>query len=286
MYHGLALFTGVLITVMIAVNGGLTARYGVYTAAVIMHVLGLVLISAVSVVKGDRLFLKGRPWLLYMGGAVGVFTAVANNFAFGLISVSAILALGLLGQSVAGIVVDHYGLLGMAQHPFARRKLVGLAVILAGICVMITSFQWSAVLLSFGAGISIVVSRTLNARLSAISNVRVGTFFNYLVGLTGAVLVFAILGGNESTPALTMSPSWYIYLGGVIGVGVILLGNITVVKVSAFYLTLLIFVGQVFSGVLVDALIFQETSVRNMLGGGLVTVGLTVDLLLEKYKYF
>jgi len=96
------------------------------------------------------------------------------------------------------------------------------------------------------------------------------------------------LGRGEAPFWLTgiapFSPNWYIYMGGVIGIVVIVLSNITVIKVSAFYLTLLVFVGQIATGVVVDAVIAQEISYRNLIGGVLVAVGLCVNLLLDKYK--
>jgi uncharacterized membrane protein YdcZ (DUF606 family) len=69
-----------------------------------------------------------------------------------------------------------------------------------------------------------------------------------------------------------------------LGVCVVFLSNITVAKISAFYLTLLIFVAQVFSGVLIDILISHEFSSRNLIGGVLVAIGLCVNLLLDNKK--
>jgi len=267
---------------MIAVNGGLTTHYGVYTATIIIHLVGLAVIIVVVLYKRERFFPARYAWFLYMGGAIGVFTTVANNLSFGRISVSAILALGLLGQSVTGFVIDQYGLLGMKKYPFAKQQLIGLSLILAGIGAMINSFEIVAVTVSFLAGFTIVMSRTLNARLSAVTSVRVSTFYNYLVGLMVSALFLLILGRGEIAFAeLTFSPSWYVYLGGVLGVAVVLLSNIVVVKVSAFYLTLLIFVGQVFSGVLIDVFLAQEVVLRNVIGGVLVAAGLSINLILD-----
>jgi len=283
MFYALSLLMGILISVMVAFNGGLTTQYGVYSATVIIHIVGLILIVAVVLVKKERFFPGKYAWFLYMGGAIGVLTTVFNNFSFGRISVSAILALGLFGQSVTGLIIDQYGLFGMHKHPFTKEKLIGLSLILAGIASMINNFEIIAVAVSFIAGVNIVMSRTLNAKLADLTSVRVSTFYNYFIGLMVSMLVFLILGRNEIVFAeFTLSPNWYIYLGGVLGVCVVLLGNIVVVKVSAFYLTLLIFIGQVFSGVLIDAVIMQAVSTRNLVGGVLVAAGLSINLVLDR----
>ena len=282
MFYFISLLMGILISVMIAVNGGLTTQYGVYSATVIIHIVGLILITAVVLIKRERFFPGRYTWFLYLGGAIGVLTTVFNNISFGRISVSAMLALGLLGQSVAGLVIDQYGLLGMRKHPITKQKLIGLTLILAGIVSMVTTFEVVAVVVSFIAGVNIVVSRTLNAKLADLTSVRVSTFYNYFIGLIVSVFALLLLGGNEvSLAEFTLSPNWYIYLGGVFGVCVVLLANIVVVKISAFYLTLLIFVGQVFSGVLIDAVITQAVSAQNLIGGVLVTIGLSVNLMLD-----
>jgi len=283
MYYLLSLMTGILISIMIAFNGNLTGHYGLYLATVIIHVVGLILITLIVLVKRENPFSKRHAWFLYLGGAIGVFTTLSNNLSFGRISVSAILALMLFGQSVAGIIFDQYGFFNMPKHPFAKRKLIGLLLVLCGIASMISDFEVMAVVVSFFAGVSIVISRTLNAKLAELSSVSSGTFFNYIIGLMVTIPVLLFLGRSDIALAeFTFSLNWYIYLGGALGVCVIMLCNITVVKVSAFYLTLLIFIGQVFSGVLVDMVISQEASVRIIIGGVFVTAGLSLNLLLDK----
>ena len=283
MYYFLSLLTGVLISVMVAFNGGLTEQYGPYSATVIIHIAGLIFITVLALVKRERLFSKRCAWFLYLGGAIGVLTTVFNNIAFGRISVSAILALALFGQSLTGLVIDQYGLMNMPKRPFAKSKVIGLLLILGGIASMISSFEIVAVVVSFAAGAIIVISRTLNARLAELTSVRTSTFYNYIVGLIVSIPVFLLLGNNEIIiTEFVLSPNWYIYLGGVLGVCVVLFSNITVMKISAFYLTLLVFIGQVFSGVLIDAVISRELSYRIIIGGILVTAGLCVNLLLDR----
>jgi transporter family-2 protein len=107
-----------------------------------------------------------------------------------------------------------------------------------------------------------------------------------MIGLAGSVLVFLALGGNEVLlPDFGIDPlssSWWIYLGGTLGVGVVLLSNIVVVKISAFYLSLLIFIGQIFTGIIIDIVISGELSYRSLIGGILVATGLCINLFLDR----
>ena len=283
MFYFLSLLTGVIITVLIAVNGGLTGQYGVYSATIIIHIAGLIFITLLVLAKRELPFANIQAWHLYLGGALGVLTTAFINLAFGRISVSAILALGLLGQSIAGLVFDRYGLMGMQKHPSGCNQLIGLTLILAGIVAMVTQFEVVAVTVAFITGINIVVARNFNAKLAEHTSVRTSTFYNYVVGLGVAVLAYLLLGRQELVDTgWVLYPYWWIYLGGIIGVCVVLLSNITVVKISAFYLSLLMFIGQVFSGIVVDAVISQAFSSRNMVGGVLVTLGLCINLVLDR----
>lgn len=137
MYYALAALIGALIAGMIAVNGGLTACLGVYTATVLIHVIGLLVVCIVALISRAPLLPKNKlPWYGFVGGAIGVATTVFNNVAFSVLSVSALLALGLFGQSIAALVIDHFGLFGAEKHPFKSQKLIGLAFVLTGIVLI------------------------------------------------------------------------------------------------------------------------------------------------------
>lgn len=284
MYYLISLLIGILVAAMITVNGGLTAMYGVYSAVVIIHIVGLILISAIILFRREKPFAKAQPWYLYIGGVLGVATTAATNYAFGRISVSAILALNLFGQSVAGALVDQFGLFGMRKHPFTLRQIPGILLVLGGIaCMMGGGFALLPVLAVFGSGVFLVVSRSYNARLANNTSVYISTFFNYVFGLIAAIPVFLLFSARE--PALAgfvLSPQWWIYLGGALGVACVWLSNVVVVKIPQLYVTLLMFVGQVFTGVLIDALLDGAFSVANIAGGLLVALGLAINLLLER----
>lgn len=284
MYYLASLFIGILVAVMITVNGGLTALNGVYSATVIIHIVGLILISAIILWRREKPFQKIHKWYLYIGGVLGVATTASTNFAFGQISVSAILAIGLFGQSVAGVLVDQFGLFGMRKHPFRARQIPGILLVAGGIAWMMGGeFVFLPVLAVFLSGVLLVISRSYNSRLAEKTSVYVSTFFNYVMGLLTAIPVFLFLGAGEPIfRGFSLSPNWWIYLGGAIGVATVWLSNVVVVKIPQLYITLLMFVGQVFTGVLLDALIDGAFSVANLIGGSLVALGLALNLLLER----
>ena len=140
MYYLLSIIAGILTSSMITVNGNLTNFYGSYTASVIIHFIGLIGLTLYLIIKKQAFIPKERlPFYYFLGGAIGVGTTVFNNMAFGTLSVSAILALTLLGQSITSIIIDHFGLLGMPVERFNKKKLFGLSFVLIGIFIIINA---------------------------------------------------------------------------------------------------------------------------------------------------
>lgn len=134
LYSGLI---GVLISVMIAFNGILANNIGNYPSVIIIHIIGLIGISFILIINKVKLNLgKDIPIYLYSAGAIGVFTVSFSNLSFNHLGVSLTLALGLLGQSVASVVIDHFGLLGMKVIKFKKEKMLGLIIICLGIMTM------------------------------------------------------------------------------------------------------------------------------------------------------
>ena len=284
MYYFASLMIGILVAVMIAVNGGLTTLYGMYSATVIIHIVGLILIGGIILARREKPFAKRLPWYLYIGGVLGVATTASVNFAFGKISLSAILALGLFGQSIAGALVDQFGWFGMKKHPFRAYQIPGILLVAGGIGWMMGGgFTFWPVLAVFFSGVLLVISRSYNARLADETSVYISTFFNYVCGLAAALPVFLLFGTNEPIWAgFVLAPNWWTYLGGAIGVVTVWLSNIVVAKIPQLYITLLMFVGQVFTGVILDALMDGAFSTANIIGGVLVALGLALNLLFER----
>jgi len=291
LYYALAALIGGINAIMSVANGQLTAIYGVYSATFVIHVVGSIAIALIVAFRRERVFapVGARPWQ-YLGGVVGVVTTISNNIAFGRISLSAIIALGLLGQSVCSVLIDQFGLFGMQRRPFHLKQLTGLVLVLAGILVMLLpdwSAQWAAIIASLAMGVSIVVSRTLNASLAELRGVTQTTFYNHTTGLCTIAVVMALLGRDEPMfTAFTVSPNVFAYCGGLMGVLVVSLLSFSVSRISSFYMTLFIFLGQVFTGVVIDILLSGAFSAPNLWGGILVTVGLTLDLLLERSEKY
>lgn len=146
-----SLFIGSITSIMILLNGTLSNALWNFTASILIHVVGLCTIILVLFIRKQQItrstitpcynesnisLFKGIPWYLYSAGAIGVFTVLFNNLSFDQLGVSLTLALGLLGQTIISILIDHFGLFGLKKIKFNHKKYIGLFLISVGILIM------------------------------------------------------------------------------------------------------------------------------------------------------
>ena len=289
MFSFLALLSGIVVAVMVVFNGDLTTAYGNYNATFIIHLVGVVFAFIFSKIRGQKVFSREKlPLWLYSAGAIGIFTTLFNNYSFGKISLTGILALTLFGQTVFSLLIDNLGLFGMKKHPLQKSSLIGLLFSLAGIIFMLSdlagvdSAAVVAIIFSISAGCITVVTRTINARLSGHIGAMPGSFINHLVGLPFTLTLALLIPSNDiSAIAQRPSPHVWIYLGGLLGVLVTYVLNITVPNISSFSLTLLAFVGQVFIGIVIDLIRKNDFSPVTFYGGIIVAAGIALNMIIE-----
>jgi bacterial/archaeal transporter family-2 protein len=136
----------------------------------------------------------------------------------------------------------------------------------------------TAVLGAIFSGITIVMARMLGARLAQQCGASYSSLMNYITGLTGSLIAFLVMGAAAKTAFPAPAGSVTIYLGGALGlVSVYILNNITH-RLPATQMTLLIFVGQLFSGILLDYFATHKYSMGTLAGGLLVLAGLAVNI--------
>jgi transporter family-2 protein len=144
-----------------------------------------------------------------------------------------------------------------------------------------------AIISAFAAGITIVISRILNANLAQKIGLIQGTVFNYITGLSLATVIFLVLGNKShmTSEVFQNIPIWA-FFGGLVGILVVSLSSFMTHKISTFYLTLFIFIGQLVCGMLIDHFRGLDISLGKIVGGTLVLTGLIFNLVLDrKTKY-
>lgn len=286
MYQISALFTGVLITIMVTLNGKLSDGSGIYSATVVIYIVSVVFSGLIPLLRRMPVRPKKKlPVWMYSAGLISVFSTVFTNFAFGKISVVAITALALLAQTATSFVIDTLGLLGAEKRRAGKASVLCLLVSVMGCAVMLSDaggLQVLAMLLAFASGITLVTSRMINADLAKSTGAVSGAFINHAVGLPAAVLALLLLGRGEAGLLAGIGAlPWWAYMGGVLGIIIVVLTNWFVPKISALNGSLLLFVGQLASSVLIDTACGFENPPRLIIGGAVIALGVATGTILD-----
>lgn len=135
-----------------------------------------------------------------------------------------------------------------------------------------------SLILAFLSGLTILLARTINSQLRSRIGMKYTLLANYLTGTIGAFLVFLIGGGRIPTfdrpLSLRDAPA---FLGGFFGILVVGLSAFLVPRLPAYILTLAIFLGQLFSGMIVDLVRDGRTPIGKIVGFVLIFSGLIVS---------
>ena len=108
-------------------------------AALISFIVGTVALLIVWGVSGNRpgtAAFAGLPWYAWVGGLYGaVFVAVAA-YAAPKIGVAALITIAIAGQIAMALWLDHVGAMGLAKEPINLGRILGAALVVAGVVLV------------------------------------------------------------------------------------------------------------------------------------------------------
>ncbi len=147
MSRGLAVLLGAgagcLVGMQAPINSRLGRTIGGLQAASVSFMVGTVaLVSITFLLRGGfgSLGSIGRvPWWALLGGLLGavyVFVALESVQTLG---ASGLTAVVIAGQVAISVVIDRFGLLGIARSPISVERIVGLALLVAGVALVVRS---------------------------------------------------------------------------------------------------------------------------------------------------
>lgn len=128
---------------------------------------------------------------------------------------------------------------------------------------------------SLFAGGLVILCISINGRLASHVGLIQAGITNYLVGLICSIVYFFITSNGSPTILYSNIPFYY-FLGGVVGSVIMLLNSIIINNLSAVYVTVLVFIGQLSIGVFIDYLQEGDVPVGKVIGGMLILAGLIV----------
>src|ERR671918_346385 len=74
----------------------------------------------------------GAPWWVWIGGFLGAFYVLGSVVAAPKLGAVTLVAVILAGQTVASLLVDHFGWVGFDENPITPGRLAGMGLVAAG----------------------------------------------------------------------------------------------------------------------------------------------------------
>ena len=126
---------GVAVAMQPSINARLAEKTGFLEAATVSFAVGTLVLLLVSLTSGQGSFRRvpDADWWQLSGGLFGAFFVTMTIVGVPRIGTTAVLALTIVSQLTAGLVMDHYGLFGMRGIPIDYKRLLGVLLLLAGV---------------------------------------------------------------------------------------------------------------------------------------------------------
>jgi bacterial/archaeal transporter family-2 protein len=145
MSRGLAVLVGVgagcLVGMQAPINSRLGKAVGSVQAASFSFVVGtVVLVLIAAIVRGglgDLGHVGRAPWWALVGGLLGAVYVTVALVAVRTLGASGLTAVVIAGQLAISVVIDRFGLLGVARQQIGVSRVVGLALLVAGVVLVV-----------------------------------------------------------------------------------------------------------------------------------------------------
>ncbi len=76
------------------------------------------------------------PWWSWLGGLLGAYYVASSIVLAPRLGAAVLVALVIAGQLLVSLVLDHFGLVGFAQHPISPARILGAALLLVGVVLI------------------------------------------------------------------------------------------------------------------------------------------------------
>jgi transporter family-2 protein len=135
----LVLFAGGMIALQAPTNAILARAGGSpVLAALISFAVGTLTLLVVWLASGRPrpASFAGLPWYAWVGGVYGAMYVAVAAYAAPRIGLASLITIGIAGQIVMALVLDHVGALGLPRDPVNLVKVGGALLVVAGVVLV------------------------------------------------------------------------------------------------------------------------------------------------------
>ena len=136
----LVLFAGGMIALQAPTNSMLARAGGSpVLAALISFAVGTIALFVVWFASGNRpgsSAFAGLPWYAWLGGLYGAVYVAVAAYAAPRIGLASLITIGIAGQIVMAMLLDHVGALGLPKDPVNLVRIGGALMVVVGVVLV------------------------------------------------------------------------------------------------------------------------------------------------------
>jgi transporter family-2 protein len=125
---------GIAVGVQSPIAGAMSQRVGMLSTSFLIHLSGLVITALLLFSRGGEKIQEWRslPWYMLGAGVFGVILYITISFTLPRLGGTMMITLIIIGELLAGVVVDHFGWFGVPVHPIDISRLAGILLLIGG----------------------------------------------------------------------------------------------------------------------------------------------------------
>jgi len=124
---------------MIRLNATLGEHVGVLESSFVVHLVGTIFAAAIVFWRRQSLLgdaSRTAPKYTYLGGILGVALVMLANIVVPVLGIALTLSLSVAANLSFSTLSDHFGWFGLPRFRISTQRIVGLALVIAGVLLV------------------------------------------------------------------------------------------------------------------------------------------------------
>lgn len=279
----IGLVIGIGLPMQTSINSRLRAAVGSpFLASLVSFGIGTVFLAVMTLLDHRSLliggaFISNQPFWLWLGGLLGVIYLTGNIILFPKLGSVQTVIFPVLGQILAGIMIDD---LGLFYSPVSRLTVVrglGALLVLLGVTVTVAGNSWveritgqagletveeespqTAHLMLwrlFGvlAGMLSATQTAVNGHLGEVLGSKIqAAYVSFLVGTITLIIIVLVVRPQLRFQRVNGHTPWWMWIGGLLG-ALFVLGNVYLVPIiGTGFAVIIVLIGLMIGSLLID----------------------------------
>lgn len=130
----IGLIGGVAVGIQVPIAGAMSERIGGASSSFIVHLSGAIFSGVLLFLRGGEKIREWQslPWYMLIAGLWGLLLYLTISVTLPRLGGATVIMLVIVGQLIAGAVIDHFGWLNVPVHPISITRILGIVILLAG----------------------------------------------------------------------------------------------------------------------------------------------------------